>query len=91
MSNLNWTDTTSYARDERGTVPARTWATREVKGIRRPIVVTRLHGIPDVWHVTCHGLDIDGFPLQAKDIEAAKIEAVSLVQKRLRAAADDLA
>ena len=90
MSDLNWTDTTSYARDERGKVPARTWATREVKGIRRPIVVTRHHGIPDVWHVTCHGLDLDGFPLQAKDIEAAKNEAVSFIRSRLRAAASDL-
>ena len=91
MSDLKWTDTTSYARNERGTVPARTWSSREVKGIRRPIVVTRRHGIPDVWHVTCHGLDLDGVPLQSKDIEAAKNEAVNLIQSRLRDAAFDLA
>jgi len=91
MSDLKWTDTTSYARGERGTVPARTWYSREIKGIRRPIEVTRHHGIPDVWHLTCHGLGPDGFPLQAKDIEAAKSEAVNLIKSRLCAAIEDLA
>lgn len=90
MSDLNWTDTTSYARDERGKVPARTWATREVKGIRRPIVVTRKHGYVDAWFAICQGLEIDTIELKSKDIEDAKLEAVRLVQKRLRAAAEDL-
>lgn len=81
MSKTTWKDATRYSRDDIERKP-RTW---EIEAPGVTIIVTRhIYHEPDVWLLTCREVNIDLKPLKAKEIEAAKAEAIDAVTARLQ-------
>lgn len=74
-----WKDTSSWCKSEVDRTP-KTW-TFESHGKR--VVVTRHVGYgPDAWVMSCYDLGMNLVPLEAKDIEKAKVEALGIVRAR---------
>lgn len=82
---LVWKDNTSYARGDKERVP-RVWHL-EKGGLA--ISVHRYVGCHDQWFVTCEPF-FNVRPLQAKEVEAAKNEALALVRVRVKELASAL-
>lgn len=88
MSRPTWTDITSYRKsDPPGTEP-RSWDLRA--GWVRVVVTRHKDHAADVWTLTCLKTGHEQHPLHAKDIGAAKAEALRVVEAGLVAMLDDL-
>lgn len=81
-----WNDISAHSRSETDRTP-KTWEMKGPCGLR--IVVTRhIHYPKDQWLLVCAGV-VDGqYELEAKDIMAAKREALTLVATRLHEMAE---
>lgn len=85
-----WEDTTGYRQGDRGKVEPRIWTTDlENENVALRIIVHRhVNYEPDQWLMSCR--DVAGFTnhqLKAKDVDAAKHEALHLVYNTLLAIA----
>lgn len=83
----NWEDTSSYSQGDKE---------REIKSVaiklgRVRIVVHRNIYSPGKWFLTMHGGWIDARELKAEEIEAAKVEAIGILQKEIATLASALA
>lgn len=70
------------SRGERGKVEPRLWV---VEGARVRISVHRMHGLPDLWFVSCVALGVDRVALVSRDLEGAKVEAIAWVKAEIDA------
>lgn len=92
---MEWNDTTSYTRGERGTVEPKTW-TLLLSGSRAAynleIIMTRHRSYePDVWLMSCRTVGIEHVKLKNKDLRLAQSEAITLVKKKLEGCLQTLA
>ncbi len=77
-----WKDVTSYARSEPEPRTPRAWELRtETAPVLRVIVTRKMH-VPDAWFVLCYEIGIER-QLGALALDAAKVEAVIVVQRQL--------
>lgn len=74
---LKWKDMTSYSRSDTVRVP-RVWEAD--LGVCR-IVVHRLHGVSDVWFLSCRELRIDSVALGSITVEQAQHEGLVYVRE----------
>lgn len=72
-----WIDATSYDRSERGVIEPRTW--EATFGAVR-IIVTRKHGLGDLWFMQTRGPLSANCQLKSTSAVAAKAEALSSVR-----------
>jgi len=82
-----WVDITSYSQSAKVRTPE-TWELRISPMMQ--IVVTRLHGVPDMWFLACSRLGLETDQLQSTDLEKAKQEAVTKVRRLLMSLIIDL-
>lgn len=75
-----WTDASSYSRGERGNVEPSCW---DLEGCLMRISVHRYHGC-EGWFYSVPELSISGRSLAAKELEPAKIEAVTSIRSHLQ-------
>lgn len=86
-SKDTWVDITSYSQNDKVRTP-KTWELR-IQPMTQ-IIVTRLHGVPDLWFLKCYRLGIETVQLQSTDLEKAKQEAVTKVRQLLTSLITDL-
>jgi len=72
--SVEWKNVTSYSRGEKDRTP-RVWDARI--GQFRLSVHRHIYFKPDVWLCSCHGI-CDCQPLESKDIDQAKVEALQM-------------
>jgi len=81
MSKIKWKDVTGRSqRDPDSEI--RSVEARVGQAVR--VVVTRLHGIDDAWFMHLRGVNRADLELQAKDLKAAKSEAVERFRHTLK-------
>ena len=76
---VQWEDTTSYSRGERGKREPNAWTLRLLNGQLR-VSAHGLHGRPGIWFVSCHQVQIDTVQLKATTAEEARQEALAVVR-----------
>lgn len=82
-----WKDSTSYSQRDKDRIP-KSWS---ATGEGLSITVTRLHGAPqDEWYMNCYDIRLGTIPLENKELEAAKQEAIHIVQRRLELMLNDV-
>lgn len=77
---MNWTDSTSYSRDDKERVPV-SWST-EIGGLRITVTCGHIHHKPD-WVMHCFNIGIDTLPITATNAEDAKLIAIKIVKSRI--------
>jgi hypothetical protein len=80
-----WIDTTSYSRGEsREGVEPQKWTLAVGDSMETFIIVVHHYlGCGDQWFASCHAVNLSQHVLSSRGVEDAKIEAVSLVYRRL--------
>lgn len=81
-----WEDTTSYSRG--GDRTPRSWTT--YVGSFRITIHRHIDYEPDVWLVSTVPDVLYKMPLASKNVEAAKVQAVAMLQSELQDAIDDI-
>lgn len=87
---MSWTDATAYSRDERGKVEPRTWELL-LNGGNATLIVTRHRDYPGSWVMRAHGCLSWMRELKARELEAAKTEAINITRTALSRILSDLA
>ncbi len=85
MRTPKWLDTSSHSRSATDRTPT-SWTLGGTNTDR--IIVHRHLRMSGTWFVSCYSMHIDTVNLQAKELEAAKEEALKLVAARIRRLVD---
>lgn len=87
MKKTSWVDATSYSYTNKERIP-KTW--KLVLQTFEIIVTRHLSVAPDQWVMHCREFGVATQPLQAKELEDAKREAVEFFRIRLASALDEI-